>query len=569
MDTFKEARKLFPRDKERRLFYRLLEGWRRKRKPILVKFYIPRKKEFPLAVAIGVLGEDWPGLSDAVTGAVHERGWNIYYEAGYQVQRGKKNLGIMIVSIRIENERDLIKFRSQMEGLSLMLEKISIGSFAKKLLLATEVKRIEIYTRTIEKIKELVKDRKTLSALICPGGEATKFFASRSRAYIEERKVEDIAKIIIKNHELMKRVRETGGSIQVWVENLKTLKEDLTGITVAAYERDLSLRDVLDALSRVVPGFRMKFNKEFTTSDGIVVIRLEISDPRGKSYPSDIHPEIEEYIKRIQIMRRTERMRWIESIGGFEHYMRAIIPFLVKEFTRTGIPQVFISLVASTEFFLDYKIIVVADKNKELEGVLKGITRTSGIKVLSVRPPKIFGNAAVHLFDTRVDLDYFRDVGEVYSKLLEILEKGIGRFRDFDRGMREMDVDKLMKLRERFRDMDEFLLRELYYSIEDFYRVSAPEDELATLIELGRECLSRFKGKTVLKVKHTSLSSLVAIATPWDPALLSRVLDLGREYEMTLSRYERENLVLLLLRISKNGKPVKGIEKEIKKLLSS
>ncbi len=560
-------RELFPVEEEKRIVKTLIEKWSNRGEGIHTYVNkIPEKVKYPFPMVIGIIASDWPGFSDAVMGAVHERGWNIYYEVGMVAEIQDKEVGIIIVVIKIDDEESMKKFLDERDEILQNIRYISIGSVAKRLLISMEAKRLEIYSKVVDVIERSV-EKKILPHLIGPDGEVFKFFASRSKAYIEERKPEDLADQIIHNYKIIQRVKRSRGEIQVWVKNIRTTKEHLTGITVGFFEKDLSLKEVLDAISFATGGMDIRYNKEFTTSDGITVVRLEITDQEGNPFGRAIHDRIRKVLYRLYRKRKIERDRFRDYFGGFEHFMRAIIPFLVQEFNRTGIKQVFLNVMSSTEFYIDFKILMVLPEGEDTKGLIEEIGKHPYLFILAIHPPKKFGNTVVNIIDVRAESAGFDNTSKMYDALKEIISRHIGKFRDFDEGMRKMDIMKIDTISKMLKEVPPDLVKKLYYSIEDFYRLSETEEHLAKLIRLGYTAMveSRDKIPTVL-YENVSNGTLLALVFPKDIPVLRKTIELSGQYELTFSRLEMPGHYLMLIKLSKDGNPLD--EKELEDLKS-
>jgi hypothetical protein len=161
------------------------------------------------------------------------------------------------------------------------------------------------------------------------------------------------------------------------------------------------------------------------------------------------------------------------------------------------------------------------------------------------------------VIDIRVDRIQFSDLAELYKSLRAVIEKFIGKFRDFDEGMRVMDTTSLHALRKRLKGIPDNLLRGIYYSIEDFYRVSAPVEELKHLIEIGIECLQKAEEEgSCESYINLETATLFTCAFPSSKQRLKNVMEIASHYELTLSKYESDEYTLLMLRITKDGKPL-------------
>jgi hypothetical protein len=569
------ARRIFPLNREQAMFIGLMEKWRKVKdgKTVVRISQLKKRKKFPSTVSFGVLGSDWPGLSESCIGVLHQKGYNIGFAKGMVVEHRGQQLGVVIMAVEVTSQQELDRLAADRDYLAETLSKSSIGSLAKAYLIAREGRRLETYSRVIEAIEKRCPPDE-LEELLGRRGEAVMFFASRPEEYVYERKVEDLVDQIIANSRFLKKVRETGGRPQVWIKNLKTRREHLTGITVAGYDREFSLNDCLEAIEHAVPDFKRKFNKEFTTQDGITVYRLEICNSKDRPYSRDQIRHIRKALMQMATSKKFQRARWTDAPGGFEHYIRAIIPLLLTEYRCSGIPQVYLSIAKSTDFYLEFKIIIILSgsrnaQEKKIFALVDALESVPGMSVLSSKPPRMMGSEGFNVIDLQVDLDRFRDRRSVYQAIKDQLSGRIGQFRDFDEGMRILETQKLNQVRDHFRRTSEDLVREFYYGLEDFYRVSATVEELVELIRMGMRVqrkLARSEKPFVIEGRNvpagpaggSDLITLVGIASDLQTPSFKTCLGALSEYEVTMSRVQREEATVLLLRVAENGRALDG-----------
>ncbi len=560
-------KKFYPEKRENTVIRNLLELWIKEGGIQTYSSKIPSKKKFPIPVDVGIIASDWPGLSDAITGAFHEKGWNIYYEKGFIIEYEDKKLGLLLIVIKIEDNEELNKFLRERQEIIDNIRYISIGSVAKKMLLSQETKRLEIYSKVVD-IIEKKAEREFLNELLSPEGEVFKFFASRSRAYIEQRSVEDLAEQIIQNAKLIKNVRDSRGELQIWIKNIKTTFEDLTGITIASFERDLNLKDILESLSYSIGLFKVKYNKEFTTKDGVYVVRLEITDNDDKPLDEIKFGKILSTLKSLWKKKRTERIERIDFIGGFEHYIRAIIPFLVNEYQKTKIPQIYISSLESTEFYVDFKIIFVLDKGFEISGIIDDIVKSNFFFLQGIHPRKILGDVSIHIIDLRVETPSFYYISEVYDSLKEIFRKYLPNLRDFDEGLRKMDIQKLERILGKIKNIPNEVLKEFYYSIEDFYRVSETDEGIETLLILGYEAfISAKNGRNSIIYKTLNTGTYIVFSYESKLKMYDKILEKFKNFEVNFSRVVKDEIDIIMMKVSLNNSPI--VEDEINRILES
>ncbi len=590
-DSINEAIQYFPISTQQALVIKLLSDWKGKRnkKIITVKTEVCHLKDGTCITTFGILSPDWPGLSNSCAGVIHEMGWNIYFIEGFSIQEGKLDLGVVLIGVRTEKEDAYQQLLNQTKTILNKLHQAAVGTSAKAYLLSEEIKKLEIYGKVIAYIEEIYKGN-DLEEIIGLDGEVIRFFAARSKNYIENRKVEDIARQIIRNFKFRKEVQKSGGAIQLDITNFTTNKEGVfTGVTLAGPAHLLNLEDCLTTIELTSSGFQLKHNREFTTNDGVSCYRIEFVDRLGHPLSDIEQKRLAKGFNTMVLNKRRDRAEWIETIGGFEQYARAVIPLLVREAQSSHKIQVYQSVGHTTALYIDFKVIVVIPSSKKLKQ--NTVTRTanslesgSGLHILSVKPPRLFGSTQVFIINLRASLTVIENVESIYRHIREKIKETLGDFRDFDEGMRTIDTEKLKSARRRLEGIDKSTIRELYYSIEDFYRLSAGIDEIIDHIRIAYDMLKSFidTKKTIRLIWHQTgvhsksdeilpRASLLCVAYPHEFELLKNILEILNPYDVTMSRLEKVGFDILTCRLTDKEKALSeaAIEKitgKIKKL---
>ncbi|MBN1695500.1 hypothetical protein JW879_08890 [candidate division WOR-3 bacterium] len=568
--NYEKTRDFFSLDEEKKLVEKLIRKWEINSKGIqILENNIPKRTSFPVFFSMGIIGKDWPGFSTAILGTIHGKGWNISYESGIRIEANGNELGIIILVIEIKNKPALKKFQKDKKEIIDNILNISEGSLAKRLLLSIESKRLEVYSKVINIIKKECKED-FVPDLLGPEGETFKFFASRTKAYITERTPKDLAEQIITNYRVREEVIKTNGEIQIHTKNIKTTKENLTCISVGVYEKELPLKVILGTISFVLPDSKIIYNKEFTTPEGVLIARIEISDRDGKPYTLAAHKKIKKVLKRIHEKEKEDTEKGAKAIIGLELYVRAIIPLLVKEFKRSGLPQVYFFLTNSTEFFLEFKIIIVTQKEdaeSKSRKIIAGFNKITGLKLLSTHQPRELENSNLLIFDIKADLDEFEALSELYQKTKKILTETLGKFRDFDEGMREIDSKKIEVIIKNSPNIPEKQIRKIYFSLEDFWRIGAPSSDILRIVETIHRLLSKHQKDEILYEDiEVANGTIIIFLSPKEKILSGKLLDFCSKYKITLSRIEMTKTDILIALISSGDKPVES--EKIREIIS-
>jgi hypothetical protein len=591
------AQRYFPEDTQKALLLKLLHDADQSQDDrVIATSTIACRLENGICVTtFGILSPDWPGLSNACLGVIHAMGWNIYFVKGFTIQRRDKDMGAVIIGVRTDCEKDYQKLLKQTTTILNRLVNAAQVTKGKANILFEEIRKILIYSSVISQIESMYQGD-DLEALIGPEGEAVHYFNARSRDYIENRSIPDIAQQIIRNYTLIKEAHKTS-TIQMEICNLNTKSEgSFTGVTIAGPARMLNLEDSLKTIELTIPDFILKHNREFTTKQGISCYRIEFVDQMGHALTDLEQNRLKRAFATMVLNKRRDRAKWLESIGGFEQYARAIFPLLVKEAQKSGITQVYQSVDKATDLFIVFKIIAVIPQPQKngkdiLNQMVKKIESVGGLHILAVKPPRMFGNTLMNILDIKASLADIENTEAVYQLIRQKLVEAIGDYRDFDEGMRGMDTAKLHSIQRMITDIDASVIREIYYSVEDFYRISATINELIAHIRIACEMIEKIEKEQLeyhimcrqvgTQNKAGELipqASLGCIAYSHQLELLDGILDVLGKYDLTMSRIERIGKDILICRITEDEKPLSdakmnqicnSIKKLIKKRLET
>lgn len=528
----------------------LLKKWEEEERIILL-FPEQKIKKYPGVLFFGVLALDWTGLAEASIGAITEMNWNIETSLVTVFTYKKDRLAIMLYGIRVMDLNQLKLYLDREEELRNKLYKLCYKGWRKRLLLTQSSKKIEKFEEVMELLKEWNKLTPDMAAAV------TKFFNAREEEYLSERTPEHLASVILNDREFVQGVRKSGGRPQVEVTHCIIGKDKVTGITIVAFDRDFSLVAALEAIKSVIPDYGIKYNKEYVTYDGIAVYRIEVNGYQPVK-------SLENVILNRIISKRFDTLKAIESYGGFEHYAKAIIPQLIKEYTSTKIAQIYLSPVFVSPDFVQFKLIIVKEPSLKdwVNQYIATLEQHKTITVVAHGTPGTYRNLEINVFDLRVA----KGTENTYAIIKESLSGVLDKFRDFDEGLRKVDTEKLETIKQKLKGTQRGYIREFYYAIEDFYRVSAPVPEIAKLIEIGIK-LAKTPGMEIVKINETSL--LIGIASKIK--ILAQVLEILKDYKVVASKLQIEEFEILLLKVEKRLElltedEINHIEKALKNL---
>jgi len=548
-------------------------------------------------ITIAILAPDWPGLLDSCTSIIHEEEFNLFYSESFVFRGREKDYGFVLMEVEMLSREIVHRLAGLRTEIEEKLTRAAILDQAKKGLLKSEIRKLDEYSRVVEILKK-ISHPEELEGLISDEGEAVRFFGARSEAYIRERRPEDIAWQILTNFRFQQGIRRVGGGILVKIRNLEVTGSALTGISLAALEKEVSLGDCLRVLEEIIPGYQRKHDKAFFTLDGIIVIRIEVTDSQGNAFSPELQMKIIERLKRI----REERIR-VEFSPGLELLSRKIIPPMLEEERELKIPQVYMHPHSWNEF----KIVIISsgEDRKKVKDCLRQLDRIKGLICALPDTPSIFRyregevevQQQVDIIGIRVNFEEFfgRSKGpyeeeKIFSALEETLRKveDIGsRLRIFDRTTRVLRQSRW----ERIKPMLERAKVDLTRGKEIFYRLgdkrlmdsNISDSVIFEEIEFGVKTWKDFERK-----KEKTLSSqfkkiipqlggeekgytLLALVALTKDNLLDRTLEALKDFEVdSFSRLDEGGDSLLLFRITKGLNPLSAQEeRELLKRLDS
>ncbi|MBN2345063.1 MAG: hypothetical protein JXO51_01650 [Candidatus Aminicenantes bacterium] len=560
------SQEIFPQPQQQALLLQLLHVYEHSKKKVVVELEEIGERRLPLTVVMGVLAEDWSGMANSILGIIHQKHGNVLFLKGFTLRFLDRELGIVILSFRIETPEQYGRFLKDKSGLLAALKDASLGTLGKTLMLEDETIKFEIYNQVVKTIRRIYRGP-DIDEIIGENGETLKFFSSRSREYLQERKLSDLAALVIDNFKFQKQMREGRADKKIKIRNFETLDERLTGITFVCREENFSVESFLKTLDFIVPGHIIKHHKSFVSADKILVYRIEIVDRQEQPLnPEAIH-SIECSLEKMISTAVDARFSQIKSVGGYEHYARAIIPFLMEELRTTGIPQVFMNVEKKTEFLMQLKLIVVSccDRRGSLNKLIRLLEGKGGIEILSVIPPRLYARRTeVNILNLKVTLADFASIAAIFQTIKSILKNMYGQVRDFDEGLRDNDMRSLLEATAEAGGVNPLLIKEIYYNFDEIYRLETPPETLAEIMKLVCSTIKAAKkvdmDRVVVKyrnirhpLKQEALKTIFVISYARERKILSRFLQNLPKIDIYFTRIEWEQRLYLILILKKGA----------------
>ena len=566
LDKIVGSNPIFPLSHQRALLVQLLENYESTKKKEVIFLEELEEKDIPPTFVLGALAEDWPGMSNSILGIVHHKERNVLFIKGFTLEYKDKTLGLVVLAFQLKNRGEYKQFLQEKKELIREIKDAARGSTAKYRLLDDEAVKYEIYNKIMKKSRDLYHNS-DLVKIFEESGEVFKFVSSRSREYLEERKIKDLVNLILENYISQNTIKCGKTPEVIKIKNFETKYEELTGITFVCRDHLFSIEDFLKTLEYIVPGHIIRHHKSYVTEDGILVYRIEIVDRNENPLNSKHIKNVEVSMEKLITSTCSKELTKLKSVGGFEHYSRAIIPFLSEELKRTNLTQVFINVDRRTEFLMGIKLVIVAfkSKKKRIYSLISGLSVIPGIDINSTIPPKVHGNKIeISLLKLEVNLAEFKSIKEIYSTIKEIVEKIYGDIRDFDEGFRDIYMKILNQLMEKLETVDPALIREIFFNIDELSRVEFSSNTLLEeLIKLCADIAAESKkvlgDKILFKYKHivNSNRTIIIISSVKQKRLLSRLVQKikdARDMNLFFTKIEWDQRSYLIMILSKNNR---------------
>jgi len=298
-----------------------------------------------------------------------------------------------------------------------------------------------------------------------------------------------------------------------------------------------------------------------------LVYRIEIVDSHDQPLNPDAIKSIESSLEKLISTSVDEKFSQIKSVGGYEHYARAIIPFLMEELKVTGISQVFLSVEKKTEFMMQLKLILVSRQSKRnsLNKLIRMLECRKGIEILSVTPPRLYQKQTeVNILNLKITLAEFVSIAAIFQTIKNILKNLYGQVRDFDEGLRDSDMRSLMELTAEVRTLDPLLIKEIYYNFDEIYRLETAPKVMAEIMKLVCATIKAAKKEEMDRVivkyknirhplKNEFIKTIFVISYVKEKKILSKFINYLRDIEVYFTRIEWEQRFYLILILKKEN----------------
>ncbi len=531
----------------------------------------PNEEDLPAEVSLTVVAPDWAGLVEAVAGLIHAKGYNIKYLNAFVKD---KHYGVVHLRVTADSRERLHHIRKSINDIMEALEHVASGSGSVKRVLQIGFFRMTSMLRISEELRKIVHSDEEFHEITKPEGELEKFILSRTDAYIRDRSPELIARQVYQNFKFIRTLRRRGRGLFVDIHNEETVHGVQTCITVAGFERHISMDDVLDEIREYIPMFKIKYDKQFVTADGIIVIRVEITD-RNDNPLSDA--KIELLKNRLEDwLSKRKRQRFVIS-NVIELVGRVLVPRLLQEAQVTGVPQFYMLPEDISNDYADFMIVLlIPSPNKEktveiFRKISEEIARIEGIVLRSYREPSQRDGFGILFFWLRALASSFKSEEDIYASVRAAVEKIVGSVHDFDEGMRKMErkrLDEVLNILQQYK-IDTAFIRGFFYSLNGFERISTSAEDLARKILFAYRLLREFfRNGHAFDTMEGRSSVTVGVALPVGDERIEKIMEILASKSKSLVRLDDFGSTLIVAELKKPKRETHEIDEIVNKIKS-
>ncbi len=101
------------------------------------------------------------------------------------------------------------------------------------------------------------------------------------------------------------------------------------------------------------------------------------------------------------------------------------------------------------------------------------------------------------IINIKVVLSRFKDIEDIYTAIRTETQQVFASFRDFDEGIRKLDTTMLKQIEAEFDENEHHLVDRIFYSIDEFSRLSSGKEETVRLVRLGLAALQELDSMPV------------------------------------------------------------------------
>jgi hypothetical protein len=548
-----------------------------------------RGREF---LQVAVLAPDWTWLLDSCTSIIQQSRLHISFCKALTLASESLQYGFVFMEVPISNEAEFETIQQLKDLLQDTLQMLAMQDEARIVLLEDNARKILYFAQVTDYIQRNYHGT-DLKELLSKDGEALKYFESRSEVHLRERRVEDIAQIIIDNHTFIKAIRQNREKIFVKVGPIKTSSGTFTSISVASYYQNFSWGALLRIIEETEPHYTRKHDKIFFTSDNIAVFRLEIVDRTNQP----LTPEKEQEL--LTKLKTTSRMIPESKLSpGVELIQRKIVPQLMTEERILKMPQAYMHpnsrnhikvILVTSEPFQDFAIPCATSINKRF-----GFTAMVSESPTQIRYKcdHVWRVQEISIIDVWINFEeYFQQHdGPVFEedlfveiqealKRVDYLGKHIRIFDETSRELRNGRWHQLIKKVEAL-DININLFKEIFYRLGNKYLMDnfVSDEEILEVIAFGAEALLKqipradSRPSVYYKLMTAEGRYYIWLAVPHrrNQNLLDRLinpLSFLKIRIFTQVPWEEQNLILLRFAKS-SAEEVPGKKAEIRQILT-
>jgi hypothetical protein len=511
--------------------------------------------ENPVTITFGILGQDWPGMIDAVAGVIHEAGFNLSSSRSISIIKDKDTLGFVALEILVASDdeiKSLIRHRDEIR------KNLEIAAQKDPWIIHFQKEHTRIYKKYRD-CKRILIERNRSDLF----DELGRFFEDRPDTYLENRSPEDLIEQIIANQKILEEAKKDGKEIGIAIGNLKNVStgNEITGVSIAADAKKITFEGILDVLEHLFPNSHLVFDYNFTEQkSNKILYHVEFTKSDGSVLTGSETKQLQTHLERLTAQKS------LSVWTSIEPFYRIICRGLQKEFCGTGVPQILVCPLPQGKD--KYRVILVISKGSIKRQFAEVIAENMKLELIIARPPLAMVRKTVkdellthetYVLDIRADAIELSTPYLIHQEIIRTIKSVIeGELRDYDKTGRDVVRSNLATaaaILAKNSIPENFVQTVLNTAnIADEFLFIATPKEIAEQIILGHELFMEFSGEKNRPIIGHS-PSLIGIGFSFDENnYLEKCIEKLGQYSWYMSRLdlEAENFSIVIFKIKKS-----------------
>lgn len=491
------------------------------------------------ASIVSVLGPDWEGFIDSVTGVLHAIGTNLNFVLAFRIE--EKDLGFILAEVKYSTSYNYEWWKKNSQRIKEALEIACLKDNFKKELLKNSIIKLESYEKIKRHIIKKIKESKINMVL-----KSMEIFV-KNYPDIENQNLNYLVKLFSLFYKIYKKVIKKP-SIYVNISLFKN--KMLIGIGSNIF---ISGDKIFYMLQYLLPDItEHKYSEYMVGNSYIYLIEIEHPGEISSDEKKRLINEINSFLKQGEID--------IDISVSEEEFYKTILPQIISDYEKNNTPHLYIQFLPGGRSRMKVTLVVEKGKlNKNIAVEMAKSITTRGLKVFSIEKPAIFKKDKkeyeVHSIYVTFRPSIFGNTYNVHNHIKKNIEKMVGKIRDFAGTFPVIFQMKFQDIAKDLKPGQLNLLKFFFFKvIDNRTKIEFSADVLSEYYHLFRKTIEKYRKKRTPVIKAKEIKKEIVIITVSDnPDYFEKCLDYISDFKTITHRVDMEDFTVGIFRV-----PVKG-----------